>query len=258
MGRLARRRPAAPTARFAPRDRIAVAALLIAPLVAPLIALLGAGCASTPKHGVVHVIRPGETVYRLSRYYGVAVGRIIDANDIDDVTEVPVGARLFIPGARRASSSQALASVAPVPDVTLPRAPAGDLRERALSEADLAFTWPVARKISSGFGWRNGRRHEGIDIPASKGTPIHAAEAGRVVHAGGGLGAYGTVVILKHAGRYQTIYAHNRRNKVRKGDFVEKGDVIAEVGTSGNASGPHVHFEVRRDRRPLDPLSYLP
>ena len=89
-------------------------------------------------------------------------------------------------------------------------------------------------------------------------TPICAAEAGRVIHSGGGLGAYGKVVIVKHSGRYSTVYAHNRKNLVRKGDFVEKGQVIAEVGRTGNASGSHVHFEIRRDRRARDPMTYLP
>jgi murein DD-endopeptidase MepM/ murein hydrolase activator NlpD len=65
------------------------------------------------------------------------------------------------------------------------------------------------------------------------------------------------VVIVKHVGSYSTVYAHNSRNLVNEGQFVERGDVIAEVGTSGNASGPHVHFEVRRDRTPEDPLAYL-
>ena len=87
---------------------------------------------------------------------------------------------------------------------------------------------------------------------------MRAAEAGRVIHSGGGLGDYGKVVIVKHAGRYSTVYAHNRRNRVREGEFVEKGQVIAEVGKTGNASGAHVHFELRRDRRPQDPLLYLP
>jgi murein DD-endopeptidase MepM/ murein hydrolase activator NlpD len=222
-----------------------------------LLAMAAFGCASAPRHSVVHVLRPGENLYRLSRYYGVAVSRIIDANDIDDVRKVPVGARIRIPGADRPAAARSLALVSAVPAAMVPKVPTGNLRERALREAQLDFAWPVRGHISSRFGWRNGKLHEGIDIPARKGTPIRAAEAGRVVHAGGGLGAYGTVVIIKHAGAYQTIYAHNRRNKVRKGDFVEKGDVIAEVGTSGNASGPHVHFEVRRDRRPLDPLAYL-
>ena len=66
------------------------------------------------------------------------------------------------------------------------------------------------------------------------------------------------MVIVKHVGDYSSVYAHNRRNRVNKGDFVEQGDLIGEVGSSGNASGPHVHFEVRRDSRPVDPLLYLP
>ncbi len=73
----------------------------------------------------------------------------------------------------------------------------------------------------------------------------------------GRLGGYGRVVIVKHAGDYSTVYAHNRKNRVAKGAFVEKGQVIAEVGTSGNASGPHVHFEIRHRRQPQDPLAFL-
>ena len=65
-------------------------------------------------------------------------------------------------------------------------------------------------------------------------------------------------MIVKHIGVWSTVYAHNQRNLVREGDFVERGDVLAEVGASGNASGPHCHFEVRRDRAPQDPLAYLP
>jgi murein DD-endopeptidase MepM/ murein hydrolase activator NlpD len=79
-----------------------------------------------------------------------------------------------------------------------------------------------------------------------------------VIHSGGGLGDYGRVVIVKHVGNYSSVYAHNQRNRVKKGDFVEQGALIGEVGSSGNASAPHVHFELRRDRRPVDPLLYLP
>jgi murein DD-endopeptidase MepM/ murein hydrolase activator NlpD len=130
-------------------------------------------------------------------------------------------------------------------------------RALALREAKLRFAWPISGKVSSRFGWRSGRKHEGIDIPAKKGTPIRAAEAGRVIHSGE-LSAYGYVVIVKHAGRYSTVYAHNRKNKVRKGQFVEQGDVLAAVGKSGNASGYHLHFEVRRDRIAQDPAKFLP
>lgn len=213
---------------------------------------LATGCASAPPAGPVHVMKPGETVYRLSRYYGVPVSAIVRANGIRDVSAVPVGARLRIPGTRRAppDGSIALASVAP--GVPLPR----DLRALAKREASLDFAWPLHGRLSSGFGLRGHHHHEGIDVAARPGTPVHAAEAGRVIYSGW-MGDYGRVVIVKHAGHYSSVYAHNRSNRVRRGTFVEKGDVLAEVGKSGNATGPHLHFEIRRDRRPEDPLRYL-
>ena len=122
---------------------------------------------------------------------------------------------------------------------------------------ELRFGWPVGGEVSSRFGWRRGRRHEGIDIRARRGSRVVAAEAGRVIHSGR-LGAYGNVVIVKHAGRYSTVYAHNERNLVEKGRFVERGETLATVGRSGNATGAHLHFEVRRDRVAQDPLTFLP
>jgi murein DD-endopeptidase MepM/ murein hydrolase activator NlpD len=218
------------------------------------LALLTQGCASPlPKGGTVHVVKRGENLYRISRHYGVAVASIRRANDIDDVTQLRVGQRLRIPGSSRA---QPRASVAPGGSAQRAKPRSGD-RALALREADLRFAWPLRGKVSSAFGWRGGRQHEGIDIPAKKGTRIHAAESGRVIHSGR-LGDYGKVVIVKHAGRYSSVYAHNTTNKVSKGDFVEKGDLIATVGRTGNASGSHLHFEVRRDRVAQDPIKYLP
>jgi len=213
-----------------------------------------AGCRSVPTEaGVTHIVRPGETVYRISRYYEVPIENVIRANYVSDVSDVAVGTQLWIPDARR---SPATASIALLPGAIPHPGPSG--RVLALRESNLVFAWPVHGQVSSRFGHRNGRGHDGIDIRAPRGTPVFAAESGRVIHAGGGLGDYGRVVILKHVGRYSTVYAHNDSLRVSKGEFVEKGELIAKVGTSGNASGPHLHFEVRRDRAPDDPLSYLP
>ncbi len=221
--------------------------------------LLGGACSSTPEQGpgadagrpdgVVHSLRAGENVYRLSQFYGVPVEAIIRANRLHDLTALRVGQQIWIPGATRRLATQAL--------VSREMATQND-REPSAEAASLGLGWPVRGRLSSRFGWRNGRRHEGIDIPARRGTPVYAAQAGRVIHSGGGLGEYGNVVIVKHSGRYSTVYAHNDRLRVRKGQFIEKGDILGEVGTSGNASGPHIHFEVRHDRKPLDPLMYLP
>jgi hypothetical protein len=221
--------------------RRALCALLCAALVA---------CASAPPDtadGVVHVLKPGENLYRLSLYYEVPVESIVRANHIGDVSDLPIGSRLRIPGARREAAPDSLASL--VPPVT---ARGGSARDSGLD-----FAWPVMGKLSSHYGWRSGRHHEGVDISARPGTPVRASEAGRVIFSGR-MGSYGQMIIVKHAGRYSTVYAHNRKNLVSKGAFVERGQVIAEVGTTGNASGPHVHFEVRRDRGTEDPLRYLP
>jgi len=209
------------------------------------------GCASTPTGGE-HVVKPGENLYRLSRYYAVPIDDIRAANGIRDVRSLQVGQKLVIPGSSKDAPPASLASSSP------PRVVRASHGQRAQRQTDLAFSWPVVGRMSSKFGDRHGRNHDGIDISAKSGTPVRAAEAGRVIHSGRGLGDYGKVVIVKHAGRYSTVYAHNRKNRVQKGDFVEKGQVIAEVGKTGNASGPHVHFEVRRDRRPENPLRYLP
>jgi murein DD-endopeptidase MepM/ murein hydrolase activator NlpD len=220
------------------------------------IALLGAvvGCASSntptrtpPSQAAVHVVQRGDTIYQIAQRYGVSVDAIVQANRITDFSAIEVGTRLVIPGAKPESS---LASLIP-----LPRTP--DLRAQARREADLAFDWPIFGGFSSGFGWRGIGSHEGIDLTAKPGTPVLAAEAGRVIESGWH-GDYGRVVIVKHAGRYSTLYAHNRSVRVKKGAFVEKGDVIAEVGATGNASGPHLHFEIRRAKEPQDPLRYLP
>ncbi len=232
--------------------RLVVAGTRSARIALWVVVGISLGCASTPDApysqdgaaGLTHILQPGENLYRLSRFYGVSVDSIVSANGIGDVTQLKVGKRIWIPGAKRGAAQESLAG-----------AGLGLLEPGA---ADLGLIWPVRGRLSSRFGWRNGRGHDGIDIPAKTGTPIVAAAAGRVIHSGRGLGDYGRVVILKHEGYYSTVYAHNRRNRVEKGDFVEKGEIIGEVGSSGNASGPHVHFEVRRNRKPLNPLLFLP
>lgn len=121
------------------------------------------------------------------------------------------------------------------------------------------LAWPLDEGyISSEFGnQRTGHRHRGIDIRISPGTSIRAAAAGRVVFSGKMRG-YGNVIFLDHGDGFETRYAHNRKNRVRKGDSVEVGSTIADVGSTGNASAPHLHFEVRKDGQAKNPLSFLP
>jgi murein DD-endopeptidase MepM/ murein hydrolase activator NlpD len=111
--------------------------------------------------------------------------------------------------------------------------------------------------VSSGFGIRDGVKHDGIDIASPAGTPVRAAAGGSVIYSGK-LRGYGNVVIIKHDEHYVTVYAHNRANLVTEGSSVSEGQVIAEIGTSGHTTGPNLHFEVRRDNVAYDPLEYLP
>lgn len=119
------------------------------------------------------------------------------------------------------------------------------------------FIWPVNGYISSGFGVRRGNMHDGVDIVAPEGTPIKAARSGHVIYAHNRIGGYGNMIIVRHPDSYSTVYAHLSRMEVRKGMFVSKGQVIGRVGQTGHAEGPHLHFEVRNNRSPVNPLLYL-
>ena len=116
--------------------------------------------------------------------------------------------------------------------------------------------WPVQGPITSPFGWLWGRMHQGVDIGADTGTPIHAAAAGRVIYCGWEDG-YGNLVVLDNGGNLATAYAHQSAIAVTCGQDVSQGDVIGYVGCTGHCTGPHLHFEVRIDGNPVDPLGYL-
>ena len=228
---------------------------LILLLVAALV--LGAGGLSCSSSGGerVHTVRKGENLYRIGLRYGVPAARIARINGIRDVSSMSVGTRLRIPrsGTRVTSGSAA--------QTRRPSALA-DARRRArrdaLREGELKFEWPLnAPRLTSRFGQRGGRPHEGIDLGASSGTTIRAAESGKVIYSGW-LGDYGKVVIVKHSGLYRSVYAHARKLHVDKGQFVEKGRRIAEVGSTGRSTGAHLHFEIRKRDEARNPLLYLP
>jgi murein DD-endopeptidase MepM/ murein hydrolase activator NlpD len=117
--------------------------------------------------------------------------------------------------------------------------------------------WPVRGPVTSGYGSRWGRMHDGIDIGAGSGTPIHAAKAGTVVFAGQ-MNGYGNVIIVDHGGGFSTLYAHQSRLGASRGQDVSQGQVIGYVGSTGHSTGPHLHFETRVNGSPRNPRNYLP
>jgi murein DD-endopeptidase MepM/ murein hydrolase activator NlpD len=118
------------------------------------------------------------------------------------------------------------------------------------------LSWPVSGPVTSGFGIRWGRMHEGIDIAVGQGTPVHAAGAGTVIYAGW-MEGYGNLVVIDHGNGLSTAYGHNSALASSVGQALSAGQVIAYSGSTGHSTGPHVHFEVRVNGSAVDPLGYL-
>jgi len=212
---------------------------------------LSAGCATNgaQSRGVYHRVRSGENLYRIGKAYGVSVPQLSRANSIGDPRRLTVGQRLLIPGADRAL---------PVRLITPDRAEPDWPGPPDLPSAGGSFLWPISYgKLTSRFGPRGQTFHDGIDIGAPIGTPVYAAREGRVLYSDR-LSGYGNVIIIGHAAGYATVYAHNSSHVVRSGEQVRQGQIIARVGDTGRASGPNLHFEVRKDNVARNPLQFLP
>jgi murein DD-endopeptidase MepM/ murein hydrolase activator NlpD len=121
------------------------------------------------------------------------------------------------------------------------------------------FLWPVPSfyKVSSHFGPRGRKHHDGIDIPAPSGTPIIAIDSGVVIYSNNGIRGYGNMIVIAHSEELFSVYAHNRKNKVKKGEKIKRGQMIAEIGNTGRSTGPHLHFEIRLKNQVRNPASYL-
>jgi murein DD-endopeptidase MepM/ murein hydrolase activator NlpD len=210
--------------------------------------LIAGGCSSSAANRSRHfgsrsqgtyVIQRGDTLHHIAQRYGVSVSTLIAVNQIHDVRDLHVGQILIIPGYTSYAAIDGR----------------GDLSSERPTRV---FAWPVDHgEISSGFGIRNGTMHDGVDIAAPIGTPVHAAEAGTVIYSGR-LRGYGNVIIVRHDEHYVTVYGHNSDNLVREGDSVARGQVIGSIGDSGRTTGANLHFEVRRDNTARNPLAYLP
>jgi len=198
--------------------------------------------------GSWYVVAPGETLETIARRADVPMADLVEINGLADATDARPGRLIFIlasPGAPPPPPGDD----APLPPTATTIAAATPLR------------WPLATGrifIASPFGTREGRPHEGIDLPAPIGTPVFAAADGRVVYAGNGIRGYGNLVVVRHAGDLLTVYAHNSVLLVAQGQPVRAGDRIALVGQSGRATGPHLHFEVRAGQIPRNPMGFLP
>lgn len=192
------------------------------------------------------MVAPGESLEEIAKRADVPMADLIEINGLADAADARPGRVIFVlasPGQAAAASTDDGAALPPL----------------ALSGA--ALRWPLASGrivVGSPFGTREGRPHEGIDLPAPVGTPVFAAADGRVAYAGNGIRGYGNMIVVRHAGDLLTVYAHNSVLLVTPGQPVRAGDRIALVGQSGRATGPHLHFEVRSGQIPRNPMGFLP
>jgi lipoprotein NlpD len=224
---------------------------------------------------VRHVVAPGETMFRIARAYGVTVEELAAANGIKDVRSLAVGQELLVPTVAPEEDSHSEPDLEPAPGgrepqvvdrgdlPPRPRAPAGSGGPRpgkGVSRPAPAtrgmIDWPLRGVLYGRFGKKGKEPHDGIDLAAPSGTPVKTAQEGTVLYAGEQQG-YGLIVIVQHPNGIITLYAHNRDLRVTTGQTVRRSQVIATVGESGRTSGPHLHFEVRVDGKPVDPLDYL-
>jgi murein DD-endopeptidase MepM/ murein hydrolase activator NlpD len=158
------------------------------------------------------------------------------------------------PAAAPAAAPQQVA-LAPATAAAGAAAPAAPQPEAAAASG---FRWPVRGKVIAGFGKKaDGERNDGINLAVPEGTPVKAAEDGTVIYAGNELKSYGNLVLVRHSNGWVSAYAHNSELKVKRGQQVRRGEVVSVSGMSGGVTTPQVHFELRKDATPVDPLQHL-
>ena len=237
----------------------------------------------------VYAVQRGDTLYSIALAFGVDVRELARWNEMPDASVLRVGQLLRVvppaepevatvtpitPGGstevRPLPAPGAVTAPTPLPPAAVPETAPPERPEVAVapptapSPAPSAaapstapstqWLWPSAGKVIDSF---DAPRNKGVDISGTEGEPVKAAADGEVVHVGSALRGYGNLVIIRHPGDYVTAYGHNRKVLVQQGQQVKRGQQIAELGRS-DADRPKLHFEIRHQGKPLDPVKYLP
>jgi murein DD-endopeptidase MepM/ murein hydrolase activator NlpD len=205
---------------------------------------LGQQLTILPTNGILHTVKKGDTLEKLAKTYKVNTSSIINSplNDLDQRNPaIAVGQKLFVPGGYKAI---------PIKSVQVYKGPIPAGAKRGSGR----FVWPTAGYVTQGYK----RYHLALDIARAVGTPVKAADNGYVVAAGWSNDGYGNNIVIDHGNGYQTQYAHLNRIYVKVGQAVGKGTEIGQMGSTGRSTGPHLHFEVRKNGVRVNPLSFLP
>lgn len=232
--------------------------------------------------GVYHHVQSGQTLYSISKIYRQNETYLARINGISDPTQLKTGTRLFIPGATRQLNVPATVKSAPVTRVrpAAPPKPAAQPQQKKTTtnkktpqpvaapkvrsskphstKNTLQLRWPLRGKILRAFGDTRQSGGNGIEIATPVGTSVLAAAAGKVIYSGDGVQGFGHLIILQHENDFFTVYGYNSRLFARTGQFVSRGQKIAESGLSPAGAPGRLHFEVRSGKQPVNPILYLP
>ena len=236
-----------------------------------LIPLFSFPAIAQKRDGVYHPVSKGVTLYRISQAYRIPIARLMEVNRLSSPSAIRVGEKIFIPGAKMILKVEPYVPLSSVEKKNLERSlevegppPSAASSGRGEGEKppwlgkEMDIIWPIQGKINSPYGPRGKEFHAGIDIGSPNYQEVKAAMDGEAILAGHSNTGYGKLVVLRHDRGFSTIYGHLNVIIAQEGEAVRQGQAIGGVGSTGKSTGPHLHFEVRHDGRPLDPLSLLP
>ncbi|WP_426141337.1 peptidoglycan DD-metalloendopeptidase family protein [Pseudomonas sp. DWP3-1-2] len=260
-----------------------------------VLSVLLVGCSSTPSGGArvvdrnaapsrptvttgQYVVRRGDTLYSIAFRYGWDYKALAARNRIPEPFTIRPGQTIRFDGRSGSSSVATAARPGAVTSTSTTTSSSGSVKTTVMSKSvsvvpvvipssddkqtspagrsPTGWTWPSNGVLIGKFS-SNGSLNKGIDIAGDLGQPVLAASDGSVVYAGSGLRGYGELIIIKHSDTYVSAYGHNRRLMVREGQQVKAGQTIAEMGSTGT-DRVKLHFEIRRQGKPVDPLQFLP
>lgn len=217
-----------------------------------------------------YTVKPGDTMIRIGLENGQNWRDIVRWNNLENPNIIEVGQVLRVvpptsenplvvtrpvsPGSAPASSTAPAQAASAAKPASAPAGTSASPAPAATGEEDIAWIWPAQGPMVAGF---DEAKNKGLDISGKAGDAVVASADGRVVYAGAGLRGYGNLVILKHNNTFLTAYAHNQTLLVKEDQNVKKGQKIAEMGNS-DADRVKLHFEIRRQGKPVDPAKYLP
>ncbi|MBU4305995.1 MAG: peptidoglycan DD-metalloendopeptidase family protein [Candidatus Omnitrophica bacterium] len=194
--------------------------------------------AITPSEpGSYHYVRKGETLWRISRSYCIDLHELAAYNKLSEACKIEVGQKIFIPDSLSTKGNY----------------------KKTSNDNKTDFIWPCKGVVLTCFNQlKQNVRNQGIDISTRSGATVRAAASGNVVFTSENMRGYGKAIIVHHSGNFMTVYTNNQKNLVKSGDYVTQGQTIASAGSTGRTNDNIVHFELRKNNRPQNPLLYLP